>query len=235
VYPNRLLTNSGQMERNFIMLKVSREKVRALFTLSLFAAGVAAHAGGKPVFAMPMFARRLGVPVRPVTRRRPDSTKQDINFARPVIECRRRSERAAKGNHSISSIITAYDSRRATTRPAARTGPDAPHDNNFNLFAAEFYAFTGAWGKYFSSNIKTTIYPEKSYDTEDHLKVEGNIKMTVGNEKRFFEVRAGVLTRWKASARRTSRSQTRAHTYRRTQRTSTRRRSSHPGISINPE
>jgi hypothetical protein len=80
-----------------------------------------------------------------------------------------------------------YDATRA------RTGPAAPHDNNFNLFAAELYAFTGAWGKYLSSNIKATIYPEKSYDTEDHLRVEGNIKATVGNEKRFFEVRAGVL------------------------------------------
>jgi len=79
-----------------------------------------------------------------------------------------------------------YDATRA------RTGPDAPHDNNFNLFAAELYAFTGPWGKYLSSNIKTTIYPEKSYDTEDHLRVEGNIKLTVGNENRFFEVRAGV-------------------------------------------
>jgi hypothetical protein len=60
------------------------------------------------------------------------------------------------------------------------------------LFAAEFYTLYSPWGKYLSSNIKATIYPEKSYDTEDHVRVEGNIKATVGNEKRFFEVRAGV-------------------------------------------
>jgi hypothetical protein len=79
-----------------------------------------------------------------------------------------------------------YDATRA------RTGPDAPHSNNFNLFAAEFYTLYSPWGKYLSSNLKATIYPEKSYDTEDHVRVEGNIKATVGNEKRFFEVRAGV-------------------------------------------
>ncbi|HEX8185932.1 MAG TPA: hypothetical protein VF747_14310, partial [Blastocatellia bacterium] len=74
----------------------------------------------------------------------------------------------------------------------ARTGPDAPHNNEFNLFATEFYLFTGSWGKNLSSNLKVTYYPKESYDTEEHVRVEGNVKWTIGNEKRFFEARAGV-------------------------------------------
>ena len=141
---------------------------------------------------MPLFARKLGVHARPAIRRRQDSTKRAISFAPRAIGCPRRSGRAEKKkpfnffDYNGVRLQARYDATRA------RTGEDAPHNNNFNLFAAELYAFTGAWGKYLSSNIKATIYPEKSYDTEDHLRVEGNIKATVGNEKRFFEVRAGV-------------------------------------------
>src|SRR6266511_2032436 len=142
--------------------------------------------GGEQCLRCRCLRESWGSPARPATRRRPDSMKLAISFERRAIGCRLKSERAAKRNRSISSIITACGSRRATT------GPDAPHANNFNMFAAELYAFTGAWGKYLSSNIKATIYPEKSYDTEDHLRVQGNIKATMGNEKRFFEVRAGV-------------------------------------------
>jgi hypothetical protein len=71
-------------------------------------------------------------------------------------------------------------------------GPDATQKNKFNLYAAELYAFTGAWGKYLSSNLKATIFPEKPSDTEEHLRVEGNFKVTVGAQKRFFEVRGGA-------------------------------------------
>jgi hypothetical protein len=73
-----------------------------------------------------------------------------------------------------------------------RIGPDATQKNKFSLYAAELYPFTGAWGKYLSSNLKVTIFPEKPSDTEEHVRVEGNVKATVGSEKRFFEIRAGA-------------------------------------------
>jgi len=73
-----------------------------------------------------------------------------------------------------------------------RIGPDSTQKNKFSLFAVELYPFTGAWGKYLSSNLKATIFPEKPSATEEHLRVEGNVKVTVGGEKRFFEVRAGA-------------------------------------------
>ena len=66
------------------------------------------------------------------------------------------------------------------------------HRNRFNLFAAEAYAFYGPWGKHLSSNLKATVWPDKSEETEGHLRFEGNIKATFGGADRFYELRAGV-------------------------------------------
>ena len=174
------------------MLKMKRKRVRALFTLSLLIVGAAAYGRGKEVFAMPMFARRLGVPCSTCHTSPPRLNETGYQFRAAGY---RMPAEIGKGGDKKPFNFFDYNSVRLQARydaTRARTGPDAPHDNNFNLFAAELYTFTGPWGKYLSSNIKATIYPEKSYDTEDHLRVEGNIKATVGAEKRFFEVRAGV-------------------------------------------
>jgi hypothetical protein len=174
------------------MLKMNRKRIRTLFTLSLLIAGAAVCGGRQPVFAMPMFARKLGVPCSTCHTSPPRLNETGYQFRAAGY---RMPAEIGKGGEKKPFDFFDYNGIRLQARydaTRARTGPDAPHNNNFNLFAAELYAFTGAWGKYLSSNIKATIYPEKSYDTEDHLRVEGNIKATVGNEKRFFEVRAGV-------------------------------------------
>jgi hypothetical protein len=174
------------------MLEMNRERVRALFTLTLLVTGVALGGRGKTVFAMPLFARRLGVPCSTCHTSPPRLNETGYQFR--AAGYRMPAEIGKSGETKPFNFFD-YNGVRLQARydaTRARTGPDAPHNNNFNLFAAELYAFTGAWGKYLSSNIKATIYPEKSYDTEDHLRVEGNIKATVGNENRFFEVRAGV-------------------------------------------
>jgi hypothetical protein len=168
------------------------KRMKALFILLSLIAGAVACGNGGAAFAMPMFARRLGVPCSTCHTSPPRLNETGYQFRaagyRMPAEIGKSGEKKPFNFFDYNGVRlqARYDATRA------RTGPDAPHDNNFNLFAAELYAFTGAWGKYLSSNIKTTIYPEKSYDTEDHVRVEGNIKATVGNEKRFFEVRAGV-------------------------------------------
>jgi len=175
-----------------MMLEINRKRLRALFTLSLMVAGAAALAKSKTAFAMPMFARRLGVPCSTCHTSPPRLNETGYQLRaggyRMPAEIGKSGEKKPFNFFDYNGVRlqARYDATRA------RTGPDAPHNNNFNLFAAELYAFTGAWGKHLSSNIKATIYPEKSYDTEDHLRVEGNIKATYGNENRFFEVRAGV-------------------------------------------
>jgi hypothetical protein len=175
-----------------IMPKTPGKRLRPLFTLPLLVAVVAVCAGDRAAFAMPMFARRLGVPCSTCHTSPPRLNEPGYLFRaagyRIPAEIGKSGEKKPFNFFDYNGVRlqARYDATRA------RTGPDAPHANNFNLFAAELYTFTGPWGKYLSSNIKATIYPEKSYDTEDHVRVEGNVKATVGNEKRFFEVRAGV-------------------------------------------
>ena len=109
------------------MLKMNRKRIRTLFTFSLFdRRGRRVRQTAAQRLRCRCLREGWGFPVRPATRRRPDSTKRAISSARPAIGCPRRSERAAKRNHSISSIITACDSRRATTRPAPGPGR-TPH------------------------------------------------------------------------------------------------------------
>jgi hypothetical protein len=174
------------------MLEINRKRVRALFTLSLMVTGAAAAARSRTAFAMPMFARKLGVPCSTCHTSPPRLNETGYQFR--AAGYRMPAEIGKSGENKPFNFFdyngVRFQARYDATR--ARTGPDAPHNNNFNLFAAELYAFTGAWGKRLSSNIKATIYPEKSYDTEDHVRVEGNIKATFGGEKRFVEVRAGV-------------------------------------------
>jgi hypothetical protein len=140
---------------------------------------------------MPMFARKLGVGCSTCHTSPPRLNETGYKFRAAGY---RMPSEIGKGDTKPFSFSD-YNGVRLQTRydaTRARTGQDAPHKNDFNLFAVELYPFTGAWGKYFSSNLKITYYPEESYDTEDHLRVEGNLKFTYGNENRFFEVRAGV-------------------------------------------
>src|SRR5262249_30257560 len=150
-FRNRLLADKWSAERNFMMLKRERETVRALFTLSLLIAGVATHGAGKRVCAMPLFARRLIVPCATchTAPRRLNETGYEFRAAgyRMPSEIGKSGEKKPFNffDYNVVRLQARYDATRA------RTGPDAPHANNFNLFAAELYAFTGAWGKYFSS------------------------------------------------------------------------------------
>src|SRR5215470_15513538 len=175
-----------------MMLEINRKRMRALFTFSLMIAGAAALARSRTVFAMPMFARRLGVSCSTCHTSPPRLNETGYQFRAAGY---RMPAEIGKGGENKPFKFFDYNGVRLQARydaTRARSGPDADRNNKFNLFAAELYAFTGAWGKHLSSNLKVTIYPEKSYDTEDHLRVERNIKATFGNENRFFEVRAGV-------------------------------------------
>src|SRR5262249_51703021 len=174
-----------------MMLEIYIKGLRALFTLSLMVAGAAAFARSRTVFAMPMFARKLGAPCSTCHTSPPRLNETGYQFRaagyRMPAQIGKIDEKPFRFfDYNGVRLQARYDATRA------RTGQDAPHNNEINLFATELYVFTGSWGKHLSSNIKATIYPEKSFDTEDHLKVEGNVKMTFGNENRFFEVRAGV-------------------------------------------
>jgi hypothetical protein len=76
--------------------------------------------------------------------------------------------------------------RHETSR--SKIGSETSTRHQTALQALELYPFTGAWGKYLSSNFKLTFAPEKSPAVE-----AAHIKLNVGNEKKFFEIRAGIF------------------------------------------
>src|SRR5262245_37437787 len=129
------------------MLKMSRKWIRTLFTFSLLIAGVVVCGAPRPVFAMPIFARKLGVPCSTCHTSPPRLNETGYQFRAAGY---RMPAEIGKGGEKKPFNFFDYNGVRLQARydaTRARTGPDAPHANNFNLFAAELYAFTGAWGK----------------------------------------------------------------------------------------
>jgi hypothetical protein len=172
------------------MQKIKKETVLALFTLLLLVA--APYASSRAVFAMPLFARKLGVPCSTCHTSPPRLNEMGYKFRAAGY---RMPAEIGKGGENKPFNFFDYNGVRLQGRfDAIHTsiGPAATEKNKFTLYATELYSFTGAWGKYLSSNMKTTIFQEKPSDTEDHVRIEGNVKVTAGSEKRFFEVRAGA-------------------------------------------
>ena len=174
------------------MLALRTEKKTLLLSMAwIMVALITLYTTNEKASALPMFARKLGVGCATCHTSPPRLNETGYKFRAAGY---RMPDEIGKGEGKPFKLFD-YNGVRLQARydaTKARTGPDAPHNNNFNLFASEFYLFTGSWGKHLSSNLKVTYYPIESYDTEEHVRVEGNMKYTVGNEKRFFEVRAGV-------------------------------------------
>ena len=130
------------------MLKMNGKRISVLITLSLLIAGAAVCGVGRPAFAMPLFARKLGVPCATCHTSPPRLNEFGYQFRaagyRMPTEIGKSGEKKPFNFFDYNGVRlqARYDATRA------RTGPDAPQNNNFNLFAAELYAFTGAWGKY---------------------------------------------------------------------------------------
>ena len=153
------------------MLKIKRECARALFTLSLLV-GAAAFAGGRAAFAMPMLARKLGVPCSTCHTSPPRLNETGYQFRAAGY---RMPAEIGKSGENKSFNFFDYNGVRLQARYDAthtKTGPDVTQNDKFIFYAVELYALTGAWGKYLSSNLKATILPEKASNTEDRVKVE---------------------------------------------------------------
>jgi hypothetical protein len=172
--------------------KIKRERARAIFTLLLLIAVGPAYVRGRAVFAMPMFARKLGVSCSTCHTSPPRLNETGYRFR--AAGYRMPAEIGKSGEKKPFKFFDFNGVRLQARYDATHTriGPEVTQKNNFSLYAVELYAFTGAWGKYLSSNLKATILPEKASDTEDRFRVEGNAKVTLGDRKRFFEVRGGV-------------------------------------------
>ena len=70
----------------------------------------------------------------------------------------------------------------------SKIGSEVNTSHETKLHALELYPFTGAWGKYLSSNFKITFAQDK-----DPVVESAHMKINLGNEKSFFGIRGGIF------------------------------------------
>jgi hypothetical protein len=112
------------------MIKIKRECARALFTLSLLV-GTAAFSGGRAAFAMPMLARKLGVPCSTCHTSPPRLNETGYQFRAAGY---RMPSEIGKSDDNKSFNFFDYNGVRLQARYDAthtRTGPDVTQNDNF--------------------------------------------------------------------------------------------------------
>src|SRR5262247_4632618 len=119
------------------MLKMNRKKIRELTTLTLLIVGAAVCVGRRPVFAMPLFARRLGVPCSTCHTSPPRLNETGYQFR--AAGYRMPAEIGKSGEKKPFNFFD-YNGIRLQARYDAsqtRTGPDVTRNDDFILYAVE--------------------------------------------------------------------------------------------------
>src|SRR6185295_16523698 len=135
--------------------------------LSVVAAGaalvaVAFHADKKEAKAIPMFARRYGVPCSTCHTSAPRLNETGYQFRASGFRMPTEIGKPAGGDHPFK--VTDHIGFRLQPRyDVTRTSVGSEHDTKqkVRFFAAEGYLWYAPISKYFSSNIKVTFWPEE--------------------------------------------------------------------------
>src|SRR5262249_40602042 len=174
---------------------MSAKTLRQTFYLFLAAAllGVALHTRTREANAMPMFARRYGVPCSTCHTSPPRLNEVGYKFRAAGF---RMPEEVGKIPEELSKVkILNHIGFRLQPRLdvlRSESGGVSETHSKGTLFAAEAYIWYGPINRYFGSNLKVTIYPDEGFETEDEERVEGNIRFTYGNQDGWLDLRAGV-------------------------------------------
>ena len=171
---------------------------RSVKKLSVIAAGVALaalafHAEKKDAKAIPMFARRYGVPCSTCHTSPPRLNETGYQFRAAGFRMPTEIGKPAGGDHPFKP--TDYIGFRLQPRydvTHSSVGSQSKTTQKVRLFAAEGYLWYAPISKYFSSNLKVTFWPEESNETELTERVEGTLRFTYGNADKFIDIRGGV-------------------------------------------
>jgi hypothetical protein len=149
------------------------------------------HFTTRNALGIPMFARRYGVPCSTCHTSPPRLNETGYQFRaagfRMPEEIGKISDRKNKlTDHIGFRLQPRYDAQRSAT------GSQVTTKQTVNLFAAEGYLWYGPVSKYFSSNLKITVWPEESSETELTERLEGTIRFNYGKPDHFIDLRAGV-------------------------------------------
>ena len=158
---------------------------------------------GRNASAMPMFARKLGVPCETCHTTIPALNETGYKFRAagfrlPELIGKPEEEKFALGNYFSGRIQARYDTQ-ATNQPNGApvanlvNGAPGPRTttNTFSFNEATLYPLTGSWAKYFGSLAELSLSPEDFFEIENAY-----VRFVRGNEKRFFTGRAGIFHPW---------------------------------------
>ncbi len=141
--------------------------------------------------AMPQFGRKYGVSCAVCHTSPPRLNETGYKFRAAGFRFPYEIGKGASSEHKFD--ILNYTGARVQVRYDAsrsQTGAVTSNSDTLRLQALEWYALTGAWGKYISSNIKLTFTPTES--SAAHFE-RAYVKANAGYAKRFFGVRAGIM------------------------------------------
>src|SRR5262245_23064245 len=139
--------------------------------------------------AMPMFARKYGVPCSTCHTSAPRLNETGYRFRAAGF---RMPEEIGRESEEAFDIFDYLSTRIQFRTGATRSKVDSLTTTNHQtlLQAFELYPFTGAWGKHFSSDIKVTFAPVSS----PAVAIENLYgKFNAGGPRRFFSARVGFF------------------------------------------
>ena len=144
---------------------------------------------GRKVDAVPAFSRRFAVSCSACHTTPPRLNETGYRFRAAGF---RWPEAIGIKESSERLDILDYMSARIQVRFRAKSSKigstKTSNVEGLKLQALELYPFIGSWGKYFSTNTKVTFAPGTAPTVENAY-----LRATIGNQNRFFSVRAGIF------------------------------------------
>jgi hypothetical protein len=159
------------------------QKRGILFIVSIGFVLGAAQAG----YAMPMFARKLGVPCATCHTAIPRLNEmgykfREAGFRMPQDIGKPETEKFDVADYFSGRIQARYDASRT------KIGPVASHRSQIRFHELTLYPMTGSFGKYFSSLVELSFAPEEPAEVENAY-----VRLNKGDDTRFFQGRFGVF------------------------------------------
>lgn len=159
--------------------------------------------GGADAHAMPMFARKLGVPCGTCHTTIPRLNETGYKFRaagfRFPEDIGKPEEKKFDLGDTISARIQARYDTQVTNQPNGAAvanvigGVPGPRTttNSFSFMEATVYPLTTSWGKYFSSMSELSFAPEDFWEVENAY-----VRFNYGGTDKFFSLRGGIFHPW---------------------------------------
>jgi hypothetical protein len=159
--------------------------------------------GGSSTYAMPMFARKLGVPCETCHTTVPRLNQTGYKFRaagfRFPEQIGKADEKKFELGDTFSARIQARYDTQLTNQPNGAAVADViggiagprTRTNAFSYMETTLYPLTGSWGKYFGSLSELSFSPEDVFEVENAY-----VRFVKGNENGFFTARIGIFHPW---------------------------------------